>query len=53
MLIAAADAIAQLAGEDLVPNALDKQVHERVATAVMSAALQPTSMGEAGTPEPT
>jgi malate dehydrogenase (oxaloacetate-decarboxylating) len=38
MLMAAADAIAQAAGEDLVPNPLDKQVHERVAAAVMSAA---------------
>ncbi len=41
MLIAAADAIAQMAGDDLVPNPLDKQVHERVAAAVMAAALQP------------
>jgi malate dehydrogenase (oxaloacetate-decarboxylating) len=38
MLMAAADAIAQAAGEDLVPNPLDKQVHERVAAAVMSVA---------------
>jgi malate dehydrogenase (oxaloacetate-decarboxylating) len=38
MLMAAADAIAQAAGEDLVPNPLDKQVHERVAAAVMAAA---------------
>jgi malate dehydrogenase (oxaloacetate-decarboxylating) len=53
MLIAAADAIAQMAGEDLVPNPLDKQVHERVAAAVMTAAMQPVAMGEAGTPEPT
>jgi malate dehydrogenase (oxaloacetate-decarboxylating) len=53
MLIAAADAIAQMAGEDLVPNPLDKQVHERVAAAVITAALQPVAMGEAGTPEPT
>jgi malate dehydrogenase (oxaloacetate-decarboxylating) len=53
MLIAAADAIAQLAGEDLVPNPLDKQVHERVAAAVLAAALQPVAIGEAGTPEPT
>jgi malate dehydrogenase (oxaloacetate-decarboxylating) len=53
MLIAAADAIAQMAGEDLVPNPLDKQVHERVAAAVIAAALQPVAMGEAGTPEPT
>ena len=34
MLMAAAEAISQLAGEDLVPNPLDKQVHERVAAAV-------------------
>ena len=53
MLIAAADAIAQMAGEDLVPNPLDKQVHEHVAAAVMTAAMQPVAMGEAGTPEPT
>jgi malate dehydrogenase (oxaloacetate-decarboxylating) len=53
MLIAAADAIAQMAGEDLVPNPLDKQVHERVAAAVMTAAMQPVALGEAGTPEPT
>jgi malate dehydrogenase (oxaloacetate-decarboxylating) len=51
MLMAAADAIAQLAGEDLVPNPLDKQVHERVAAAVMTAAMQPMNLGEAGTPE--
>jgi malate dehydrogenase (oxaloacetate-decarboxylating) len=38
MLMAAADAIAQAAGQDLVPDPLDKQVHERVAAAVMSAA---------------
>jgi malate dehydrogenase (oxaloacetate-decarboxylating) len=38
MLMAAADAIAQAAGEDLVPNPLDRKVHERVAAAVMSAA---------------
>jgi malate dehydrogenase (oxaloacetate-decarboxylating) len=51
MLMAAAEAIAQLAGEDLVPNPLDKQVHERVAAAVLAAAMQPTALGEAGTPE--
>ena len=51
MLMAAADAISQLAGEDLVPNPLDKFVHERVAAAVMTAALQPVTRGEAGTPE--
>jgi malate dehydrogenase (oxaloacetate-decarboxylating) len=38
MLIAAADAISQLAGDDLVPNPLDKQVHEAVAAAVLAAA---------------
>jgi malate dehydrogenase (oxaloacetate-decarboxylating) len=38
MLMAAADAIAQAAGADLVPDPLDKQVHERVAAAVMAAA---------------
>ncbi len=38
MLMAAADAISQLAGEDLVPNPLDKLVHEQVAAAVMTAA---------------
>jgi malate dehydrogenase (oxaloacetate-decarboxylating) len=52
MLMAAADAIAQMAGEDLVPNPLDKQVHERVAAAVMLAAMQPVT-SEAGTPEVT
>jgi len=43
MLMAAAEAISQLAGEDLVPNPLDKAVHERVAAAVMTAALQAES----------
>jgi len=39
MLMAAADAIAQLAGDDeLVPDPLDKAVHERVAAAVHEAA---------------
>ncbi len=39
MLMAAADAIAQLAGDDqLVPDPLDKSVHERVAAAVHEAA---------------
>ena len=52
MLMAAADAISQLAGEDLVPNPLDKTVHERVAAAVMTAAMQPVA-SEAGTPEVT
>ena len=52
MLMAAADAIAHLAGDDLVPNPLDKTVHEQIASAVIVAALQP-ALGEAGTPEPT
>jgi len=39
MLMAAADAIAQLArGDELVPDALDKNVHERVAEAVRASA---------------
>ncbi len=39
MLMAAADAIAQLArGDELVPDPLDKRVHERVAAAVRVAA---------------
>jgi malate dehydrogenase (oxaloacetate-decarboxylating) len=39
MLMAAADAIAQLArGDELVPDPLDKGVHEHVATAVRDAA---------------
>lgn len=42
MLMAAADAIAQLArGDELVPDPLDKSVHERVAAAVRDAALEP------------
>lgn len=42
MLMAAADAIAQMAGPDeLVPDPLDKSVHERVATAVREAASEP------------
>ena len=41
MLMAAADVIAQLAGSDeLVPDPLDKNVHERVAAAVHEAALE-------------
>jgi malate dehydrogenase (oxaloacetate-decarboxylating) len=41
MLMAAADAIAQLArADELVPDALDKSVHERVATAVRNAAVE-------------
>jgi malate dehydrogenase (oxaloacetate-decarboxylating) len=41
MLMAAADAIAQLAkGDELVPDALDKAVHERVAAAVRDAAAE-------------
>jgi malate dehydrogenase (oxaloacetate-decarboxylating) len=40
MLMAAADAIAQLArGDELVPDSLDKTVHEQVAAAVRLAAL--------------
>ena len=50
-MMAAAGAISQLAGEDLVPNPLDKQVHEQVAAAVMTAAMQAVALGEAGTPE--
>jgi malate dehydrogenase (oxaloacetate-decarboxylating) len=42
MLMAAANTIAQLAnGDDLVPDALDKNVHERVAAAVREAAAEP------------
>jgi malate dehydrogenase (oxaloacetate-decarboxylating) len=42
MLMAAADAIAQLArGDELVPDPLDKTVHERVAEAVRLAAVAP------------
>ena len=42
MLMAAADAIAKLArGDELVPDPLDKTVHERVAEAVRAAALEP------------
>jgi malate dehydrogenase (oxaloacetate-decarboxylating) len=42
MLMAAADAIAQLAkGDELVPDALDKAVHERVTAAVQDAAAEP------------
>ena len=41
MLMAAANAIAQLAkGDELVPDALDKAVHERVAVAVRDAAAE-------------
>jgi len=41
MLMAAADAIAQLAkGDELVPDALDKSVHERVTNAVRDAAAE-------------
>lgn len=41
MLMAAADAIAQLArGDELVPDPLDKSVHERVAAAVRDAAAE-------------
>jgi malate dehydrogenase (oxaloacetate-decarboxylating) len=42
MLMAAAEAIAQLArGDELVPDPLDKNVHERVAAAVRDAATEP------------
>ncbi len=42
MLMAAANAIAQLArGDELVPDPLDKTVHERVAEAVRAAAAEP------------
>jgi malate dehydrogenase (oxaloacetate-decarboxylating) len=42
MLMAAADAIAQLArADELVPDPLDKSVHERVAAAVRAAAAEP------------
>jgi malate dehydrogenase (oxaloacetate-decarboxylating) len=42
MLMAAADAIAKLArGDELVPDPLDKTVHERVAEAVRAAAAEP------------
>jgi malate dehydrogenase (oxaloacetate-decarboxylating) len=45
MLMAAAEAIAQLAGPDeLVPDPLDKSVHERVAAAVRDAAAEPVFM---------
>ena len=41
MLMAAADAIAQLAkGDELVPDPLDKSVHERVTAAVKGAATE-------------
>lgn len=41
MLMAAADAIAQLArGDELVPDPLDKSVHERVTVAVRDAAAE-------------
>jgi malate dehydrogenase (oxaloacetate-decarboxylating) len=41
MLMAAADAIAQLArGDELVPDPLDKSVHERVTAAVREAAAE-------------
>jgi malic enzyme len=40
--MAAAEAIAQLArGDELVPDPLDKNVHERVAAAVREAAVEP------------
>src|SRR5581483_10831990 len=44
MLMAAAEAIAQLArGDELVPDPLDKSVHERVTAAVKDAAAASTS----------
>ncbi|HEY6484117.1 MAG TPA: malic enzyme-like NAD(P)-binding protein [Steroidobacteraceae bacterium] len=48
MLMAAAAAIAQLArGDELVPDALDKTVHETVAAAVQAAATDGTGKGAA------
>src|SRR5258707_10479501 len=45
MLMAAAEAIAQLArGDELVPDPLDKNVHERVAAAVREAAAEQVLM---------
>ncbi len=45
MLMAAAAAIAKLAcGDELVPDALDKNVHETVAAAVLAAAAEPVIM---------
>jgi malic enzyme len=45
--MAAADAIAQLARPDeLVPDPLDKSVHERVASAVRDAAVMRDATGE-------
>ena len=45
MLMAAAEAIAQLAkGDELVPDPLDKHVHERVAAAVHAAAVEPIAV---------
>ncbi len=52
MLIAAAEAIAQLAGADLAPTPLHPPVPDGGAAAVVAAAAQPVT-GEAGTPEPT
>lgn len=50
MLMAAADAIAQLArGDELVPDALDKSVHERVAAAVHEAAVHESTAHESAT----
>jgi hypothetical protein len=43
--MAAADAIAQLAkGDELVPDPLDKSVHERVTAAVKGAAEESTAV---------
>ena len=45
MLMAAAEAIAQLArGDELVPDPLDKTVHERVTAAVREAASEPITV---------
>jgi malate dehydrogenase (oxaloacetate-decarboxylating) len=46
MLMAAAETIARLAdGEELVPNPLDKRVHEQVARAVRAVARMPSGNG--------
>ena len=51
MLMAAADAIARLArGDDLVPDALDKNVHESVAAAVKAAAQQSGAQASGSSP---
>jgi malic enzyme len=50
MLMAAANAIASFAccGDELVPDALDKGLHEAVAAAVHSAAAAETQLSSAG-----